>query len=112
MCLTLLFAGHDTSAHTIVRLFSELPRHPAVWARMAAEQQQARTPFLVHACMHACVLDTVGGRPYPHACMRPGHIASCPLSMLPSQAPSHCLAGRRQLKLLLFDRPGVPSGCI
>lgn len=38
--LTLLFAGHDTSAATITRLFSELPRHPDVWNRIIAEQQQ------------------------------------------------------------------------
>ncbi|CAL8471479.1 g11021 [Coccomyxa elongata] len=38
--LTLLFAGHDTSAATITRLFSELPRHPDVWNRLVAEQQQ------------------------------------------------------------------------
>lgn len=58
LCLTLLFAGHDTSAHTIVRLFSELPRHPAVWERMAAEQQQVhllaslqRKPMFLLTCV-------------------------------------------------------------
>ena len=40
----MLFAGHDTGAHTIMRLFSELPRHRPVWDRLVAEQQQVPGP--------------------------------------------------------------------
>lgn len=38
MFLNLLFAGHDTSAHTIARLLAELPRQPQVWERLVEEQ--------------------------------------------------------------------------
>ena len=36
--INLLFAGHDTTAHTIARLLSELPRHPDIWERLSKEQ--------------------------------------------------------------------------
>ena len=36
--MTLLFAGHDTTTSTISFMFYELARHPAVVARLVAEQ--------------------------------------------------------------------------
>ena len=36
--INLLFAGHDTTAHTIARMLAELPRHPDVWDRLVKEQ--------------------------------------------------------------------------
>ena len=40
----MLFAGHDTGAHTIMRIFSELPRHCHVWDKLVAEQQEVPLP--------------------------------------------------------------------
>ncbi|CAK0785282.1 hypothetical protein CVIRNUC_008488 [Coccomyxa viridis] len=40
MLVNLLFAGHDTSAHTLTRLLAELPRHPEVWDRLKREQAE------------------------------------------------------------------------
>ena len=42
MLVSLLFAGHDTSAHTLTRLLAELPRHPGVWDRLKREQARVR----------------------------------------------------------------------
>ena len=42
--LTLLFAGHDTSATTLTRLFSHLHRHPAAAERLRLEQVRQRHP--------------------------------------------------------------------
>ena len=42
MLVNLLFAGHDTSAHTLTRLLAELPRHPEVWDRLKREQAEVR----------------------------------------------------------------------
>ena len=42
MLVSLLFAGHDTSAHTLTRLLAELPRHPDVWDRLKREQARVR----------------------------------------------------------------------
>jgi cytochrome P450 len=47
--LTLLFAGHDTSASTIMRLFSEIPRHPDVWEKLVEEQKKVRPPYACFA---------------------------------------------------------------
>ena len=60
MFLSMLFAGHDTGAHTIMRLFSELPRHRHVWDKLVAEQQEVpgllcmllHLPVHVVACGH------------------------------------------------------------
>ena len=41
--INLLFAGHDTTAHTIARLLAELPRHPDVWDRLSQEQTAVST---------------------------------------------------------------------
>ena len=43
MLVNLLFAGHDTSAHTLTRLLAELPRHPGVWDHLKEEQAAVRT---------------------------------------------------------------------
>jgi cytochrome P450 len=37
--MTLLFAGHDTATSTVSFLFYELARHPAIVARLVAEQE-------------------------------------------------------------------------
>jgi len=42
--ITLLFAGHDTTAHTIARMLAELPRHPGVWDRLVKEQAAVSYP--------------------------------------------------------------------
>src|SRR5207249_5884274 len=36
--MTLLFAGHDTTTSTVSFMFYELARHPAIVARLQAEQ--------------------------------------------------------------------------
>ena len=36
--INLLFAGHDTSAHTIARMLAELPRQPHVWEQLKKEE--------------------------------------------------------------------------
>ena len=41
--INLLFAGHDTTAHTIARLLAELPRHPDIWDRLSKEQTAVST---------------------------------------------------------------------
>lgn len=40
--INLLFAGHDTTAHTLARLLAELPRRPAMRERLAQEQTAVR----------------------------------------------------------------------
>ncbi len=42
--MTLLFAGHDTSTSTISFMFYELARHPAIVARLTAEQDALADP--------------------------------------------------------------------
>jgi cytochrome P450 len=42
--MTLLFAGHDTSTSTISFMFYELARHPAIVARLTAEQDALAEP--------------------------------------------------------------------
>ena len=44
--LTLIFAGHDTSATAIMRFLSDIPRHPDVWERLVKEQKQVSHPLL------------------------------------------------------------------
>lgn len=52
--MTLLFAGHDTSASATMRLWSEIARHPHIWDKIIAEQQQV-TPS-PSQCPHPCTL--------------------------------------------------------
>ena len=65
MLVNLLFAGHDTSAHTLTRLLAELPRHPEVWDRLKREQAGVRhhenlskfclgISFHLISCLRAC----------------------------------------------------------
>jgi len=41
--INILFAGHDTTAHTIARALAELPRHPDVWDNLVKEQAAVRS---------------------------------------------------------------------
>ncbi len=59
--LTLLFAGHDTSATTLTQVFWHLHSHPEAEARLRAEQV-VRGMILVDqtACCCCCLLHAVG----------------------------------------------------
>ena len=48
--INLLFAGHDTTAHTLARLLAELPRHPAMRDRLAQEQTAVRCSLTRGSC--------------------------------------------------------------
>ena len=49
--INLLFAGHDTSAHTIARMLAELPCQPHVWEQLKKEQDAVS---ILNSHTHPC----------------------------------------------------------